>query len=590
MRFDVRRLFVPLLAVTAMAACSNSDDGMGPDMPTPLDPATAPRVTIDRFSDAFATLFKRSGNASLPAAGAAIDMDQAPFITQGLGPDGAPVRYYNFDVIRPQAAPIFVLFREGSSTPVSGQLNIVDVVPGDAGYSDFWQVSKVTVPADYVANTVTSAQAVVDGGYTVQATDMIVNCPIVPDGSTADEGPGAAGLTMGWYKDQVVFYFDFNEASLTGTNGAVPSADIFVAFNVNPDQAGGGPASGFKAQGSSVQTHNVVESVPGDPDYSPLWDVMPYDNADFDAVHDLPSATAVDNFGLAAQVNCPIVFVGEAPGNAETAGEVVVDRFSDDAAHLFMRSANASLPAAGAAIDFDQEPFISQGLGPDGRVVRYYNFDVQPTAPAPIFALFYESGDPVPGQHNIVDDVPGDSDYNDFWQVVKVTVPDGYLANSATSLQDLVDAGYDMEFTDMLVNCPIVPDGSTATLRLNGADTGLTTGWYQGKVVYYFNFFEAPLGTTMDGAVPTSDIYVSFNVNPDQPGGGPPSGFMTEAGTSQTHNVVETVPGDAAYSPLWDVMPYDNAAFDSVHDLASAMAAMNFGLAATVNCPIVFMQ
>ncbi len=250
MRFDVRRLLVPLLTVAAMAACSSSDDGMGPDMPTPLDPAAAPRATIDRFSDAAATLFKRSGNASMPAAGAAIDFDQAPFITQGLGPDGAPVRYYNFDVMSAQPAPIFVLFREGSSTPVSGQINIVDVIPGDAGYNDFWQVNKVTVPADYVANTVTSAQAVVDGGYAVQATDMIVNCPIVPEGSTASEGPGAAGLTMGWYKDQVVFYFDFNEASLTATpSGAVPSSDIFVAFNVNPDQAGGGPRVGLHGAG-----------------------------------------------------------------------------------------------------------------------------------------------------------------------------------------------------------------------------------------------------------------------------------------------------------------------------------------------------
>jgi hypothetical protein len=299
---------------------------------------------------------------------------------------------------------------------------------------------------------------------------------------------------------------------------------------------------------------------------------------------------AVDNFGLAATVNCPIVFVGQAPADAETAAEVEIDRFSDEAAHLFMRSANASLPAAGTPIDFDQEPFISMGLGPDGQVVQYYNFDVQPTAPAPIFVLFWESGDPVAGQHNIVDDVPGDDDYNDFWQVVKVTVSDDYIANSMTSLQELVDAGYEMEFTDMLVNCPIVPDGSTAVLRMGGGDNGLTTGWYQGEVVYYFNFFEAPLSTTSDGAVPTSDIYVSFNINPDEDGGGPPSGFMTEPGTTQTHNVVETIPSDAAYSPLWDVMPYDNASFDMVHDLASAMAAMNFGLAAKVNCPIVSVQ
>jgi len=589
MHFNVRKHLVPLLAVTALVACGESD--MGPEMPMPVDPATAPRVTVDRFSDAFAMLFKRSANPSFPAAGAAIDFDQTPFITQGLGPDGAVVRYYNFDVMSTAPAPIFVLFREGSSTPVDGQLNIIDVVPGDAGYSDFWQVNKVTVPADYVANTVISAQDVVDGGYAVQATDMIVNCPVVPAGSTASEGPGASGLTMGWYQDQVVFYFNFNEAPVTATSsGAVPTSDIFVAFNVNPDQPDGGPASGFMTQGSSVQTHNVVESVPGDADYSPLWDVMPYDNAAFDDVHDLSSAMEPMNFGLAATVNCPIVFVGEAPGNAGTAEKVVVDRFSDEAGHLFVRSADAALPSAGEAIDFDQGPFITQGLGPDGQVVRYYNFDVQPTAPAPIFALFYESGDPVPGQHNIVDDVPGDSDYNDFWQVVKVTVPDGYVANTATGLQDLVDAGYQMDFTSTLVNCPIVPEGSTATLRLDGGDTGLTTGWYQGKVVFYFNFFEAPLSTTMDGAVPTSDIYVAFNVNPDQPDGGPASGFKTEPGTSQTHNVVETVPGDAAYSPLWDVMPYDNASFDAVLDLASAQSAPSFGLAAMVNCPIVSIE
>ena len=48
---------------------------------------------------------------------------------------------------------------------------------------------------------------------------------------------------------------------------------------------------------------------------------------------------------------------------------------------------------------------------------------------------------------------------------------------------------------------------------------------------------------------------------------------MTEMGTMQTHNVVDALPGDADYSPLWDVDVYDNAGFDSVHDLASAQMA-----------------
>ncbi len=587
MRALLQRSTAVLLTTVAFAACG--DDGTMPE--TPIDPDTAPRVSVDRFSDAAGNLFRRSTVPSLPATDAPIDFDAAPFVTQGLGPDGQVVRYYNFDVMPTAPAPIWVFFREGSSTPLQGQLNVIDVVPGDPGYSDFWQVNKVLVPQDYVANTATSIEDILGAGYTVEATDMIVNCPVVPEGSTASEGPGANGLTQGWYKDQAVFYFDFNEAPLTATaSGAVPTSDIFVTFNVNPDQAGGGPASGFKAQGTSDQTHNVVETVPGDPAYSPLWDVMPYDNAEFDQVWDLATAQAATSFGLAAVVNCPIVFVGEAPGNPATASKALVDRFSDTAGHLFQRSGDPSLPAAGAAIDFDSGPFITQGLGPAGQVVRYYNFDVMPTAPAPIFAFFRESGAPVAGQLNIVGVIPGEDGYNDFWQVVKVTVPDSYIPNQVTSVQDLVNAGYATEYTDILVNCPVVPDGSTAVMRLAGEDNGLTKGWHDGELIYYFNFLEAPLTTTDGGAVPTSDIFVTFNVNPDQEGGGPASGFMVEAGTAQTHNVVETIPGDALYSPLWDVMPYDNASFDTVSDLTSAQAAPTFGLAAVVNCPIVFVM
>ena len=88
--------------------------------------------------------------------------------------------------------------------------------------------------------------------------------------------------------------------------------------------------------------------------------------------------------------------------------------------------------------------------------------------------------------------------------------------------------------------------------------------------------------------VPLSDILVTFNINPDQPGGGPPSGFMTEPGSMQTHNVVETLPTDEDYSPFWDVDVYDNADFSSVHDFASAQAANILATGvALVNCPIV---
>ena len=272
---------------------------------------------------------------------------------------------------------------------------------------------------------------------------------------------------------------------------------------------------------------------------------------------------------------------------------VAVDRFSDSFGHLFVRSANSALPAANAPIDFDSgAPFITHGFSAHGQTVTYYNFDVLPATPAPIYALFKPGATmPVDGQLNIIDVIPGDAGYNDFWRVVKVTVPASYVANSVTSLDEIAKAGYAQERTTMLVNCPVVPAGSTAALRTSAADSpALVRGWYKNQVVSYFNFMEHPLSVTTDGAVPLSDIFVTFNVNPDpsNPSSGPASGFRTESGSMQTHNVIETLPEDADYSPLWDVNIYDNSAFAAVSNLTSAtQAPLLKASAALVNCPVV---
>ena len=92
------------------------------------------------------------------------------------------------------------------------------------------------------------------------------------------------------------------------------------------------------------------------------------------------------------------------------------------------------------------------------------------------------------------------------------------------------------------------------------------------------------------GIVPLADITVTFNINPDQPSGGPPSGLRTEPGTMQTHNV-DSLPGDVDHSPFWDVDVYDNASFDSVHDLASVRATPILATGvALVNCPVVWIE
>lgn len=289
------------------ASCSKDDDD---NTITGKDPDTASKVSVDRFSSAAGTLMVRDASNGLPAANAPINFDVAPFITKGLSPTGAVTQYYNFDVQSDVPAPIFVLFREGETTPVDGQLNIINVIPGDAGYNDFWLVNKVTVPSDYVANEVTSYSEIQSKGYAIETTTKIVNCPVVPEGSTANKkfGGGSSSLVRGWYKGQVCFYFSFEEKELMAANGKVPTSPIYVTFNINPDQPNGGPGSGFVTEMGSDQTHNVLATSPSSGAYSPLWSVNPYDNADFSSVSDISTAQSANVLAMGvALVNCPVV-------------------------------------------------------------------------------------------------------------------------------------------------------------------------------------------------------------------------------------------------------------------------------------------
>src|SRR3546814_6667762 len=88
---------------------------------------------------------------------------------------------------------------DGSPRFVEGQHNIVDVVPGDEGYSDLWQVNLVVVPEEYKADSVTSRADLNAMSYEVMTTDLLVNCPIVPAGSALE---GAEELVQGWYRSE----------------------------------------------------------------------------------------------------------------------------------------------------------------------------------------------------------------------------------------------------------------------------------------------------------------------------------------------------------------------------------------------------
>ena len=277
--------------------------------------------------------------------------------------------------------------------------------------------------------------------------------------------------------------------------------------------------------------------------------------------------------------------------NINTAEKVSIDRFSTTAGHLQVRTATNGLPQPNAPINLDQEPFITKGLTRTGTSVNYYNFDIQPTTPVAIY-VFYKKDETtrVSGQNNVLPSIPGDSNYSDFWLVKKVIVPDNYVSNSLTSEAEILASKYKIVTTNDIVNCPVVPFGSTAARsNVAGKASELTFGWYKGKAVAYFNFPEPDgLKTTAEGLVPISRIYVMFNIdpNPSNPASGPASGFLHEAGSAQTHNVLGT-PEGAILTPLWDVRVISNVNFDSVTNLATALSFPSVKANANVNCPVV---
>ena len=116
------------IAVTVQGGMVTGPATAEPEM---MEPAAPMEAAIDRFSAAAGTLMVRDDSGALPGPNEPINFDMPPFITQGLGPGGQVVQYYNFDVQPVAPAPIWVLFREGEDTPA--QSPVIDVIPGDEG-------------------------------------------------------------------------------------------------------------------------------------------------------------------------------------------------------------------------------------------------------------------------------------------------------------------------------------------------------------------------------------------------------------------------------------------------------------------------
>jgi hypothetical protein len=200
---------------------------------------------------------------------------------------GRSVKYLDFGPIKlargNRLAPIWVV-----TNGVRGQRNIIDVVPGSAGYSPLWQVRMVTFKGSprLLRSDAAVRSAQRTGAITVRRTSTVVNCPVVGFGQKQ---------TLGFAKGKLIAYLDLGPVKLRAGNDVEP---IVTFTNGTADQ------------------HNVVDTVPGDSDYTPLWRVRKATWKDGVTPRTLKSLAAVEAARSSGDltieqtsivVNCPVV-------------------------------------------------------------------------------------------------------------------------------------------------------------------------------------------------------------------------------------------------------------------------------------------
>jgi hypothetical protein len=305
-----RSLVVALLA----SACSSRSEVPIFDAP-PLDPEQAEPTFIDRFSAEAGILDVRAPGNGLPEANAPVDFDQPPFAYDALGPNGETIRMYDFDFKGQLPGKLYVFLQDGVPLPL--QLPVLAQVPGEGGYNDFVRVYEVSTPPGYRANAIRSEADLVASQFLVTVTERVNNRVVVPAGSTAAlrYGGGEARSSRAWHDGTLATVLEFEDEVPAQDAGygelGLTNATLWASFALDPDQPGGGPASGRLLEPGTQRTHFVAEALPDEPGYSPYWMTITYHNSAFDSVRDKASAEAAPVVAGVGSLllNAPIVFV-----------------------------------------------------------------------------------------------------------------------------------------------------------------------------------------------------------------------------------------------------------------------------------------
>jgi hypothetical protein len=250
-----------------------------------------------------------------PALAAQIDENDGvgrviPLLNAFAG--GEQVRYWTFGEAPTAIAPVYVVGRmkKGAFEKLPDHPTVFDVVPGDQGYTPWWQAFLVVVTKSYNGELLTSVEAIQEAAVAglvdpPAPQNMYVNCPIVHGDARLDMGPdaGLAEPNPAYYKGVLVAYFDLGPALVPAEAFMeYPVADVYVLR-----REGGEPLSepmrgvDMTGDGDRVDSNNIFEVGLDDPGYTPLWRmvevVVPADYESIDMSRDdgVADYTSVDD-------------------------------------------------------------------------------------------------------------------------------------------------------------------------------------------------------------------------------------------------------------------------------------------------------
>lgn len=244
----------------------------------------------------------------------------------------------------------------------------------------------------------------------IAALLLVVWAALLAGSAAASPAAVTAGVakkpvTAGFYRNRTIGYFDFGPIKLKPGNKLAP---LWTVTNGVANQ------------------HNIVDTVPGQAAYSPLWQI--------------------NKVTFKAGVTAYLLKSKSAVESAVSKGDATITR----------TSTVVNCPVLG----FGQKRVAGFSAG---KTIHYYDLGPVKVAPGNAVLPLVALTNGVAGQHNITEETiaPGATDYPPLWGIVMATWKAGAhkrLLTSFAAVQQAKAAGeLTLQKSSLVVNCPLVP-------------------------------------------------------------------------------------------------------------------------------------